>query len=86
VEGDAIRLTTAVGELTLPLLTVVAADGTPFPPGDRPLVQGNEILVPFASPATPPDRRVAWRRARKRRNAPPASLICLWHVPGRFRF
>ncbi len=48
LDGDVLRLTTAIGEFALPLLQVVAADGTPLvQAAARPKVRGNEVVAPF---------------------------------------
>lgn len=47
--GGGLRLSTAVGEFTLPFLSVVAPDGTPLDlAGVQPTLTGNEIRAPFA--------------------------------------
>ncbi len=52
--GEGLLLNTAVGEFTLPLLQVVSADGSPLPlSGDRTVVQGDEIVAPFAAANLP---------------------------------
>lgn len=51
--GNDLRLSTAVGELTLPLLQPVAADGSPLDlPATPPTVNNHEIAAPFAPAAT----------------------------------
>ncbi|MGQ9585158.1 MAG: SBBP repeat-containing protein [Anaerolineae bacterium] len=50
VGGGGLRLTTAVGDFTLPLLAVVAADGAPLAlSGEGPQVRGDEVDAPFGS-------------------------------------
>jgi hypothetical protein len=49
LDGDHLRLTTALGEYTLPLLQVVGAADANLP---SPTVTGNQVALPFAS-ATP---------------------------------
>ena len=49
IEGDELRLTTEVGELALPLLSVQTSDGQPLRPGaSAPSIEGAEIIAPFA--------------------------------------
>ncbi len=48
-EGEGLQLTTAVGELWLPLVQPVAADGTPWVRRERPVVRGDEVTAPFCS-------------------------------------
>jgi RHS repeat-associated protein len=53
LDDDALRLTTAVGDLTVPLLQAVAADGTSLNmPVASPKVEGHEISAPFAPAST----------------------------------
>jgi len=62
LEGDRLRLTTAVGDFTLPLLQAVSADGSPLPlEGKGPEVQANEVTAPFtsASPLPSPSAQTA---------------------------
>ena len=48
--GEGLRLRTAVGDFTLPLLQAVAGDGSPLPRvGNEPAVQANEVTAPFTS-------------------------------------
>jgi len=48
--GDRLRLKTAIGDLTLPLLEQVAADGAPVASAGQPVQTGqDEIVAPFAS-------------------------------------
>ncbi len=48
--GDRLRLKTAIGDLALPLLEQVAADGAPVAPAGQPVQTGqDEIVAPFAS-------------------------------------
>ncbi len=52
--GEGLLLTTAAGDFTLPLLQVVAPDGSPLlVSGEGPVVRANEITAPFAA-ASPP--------------------------------
>ncbi len=54
VEEGRLRLSTAAGEFTLPLLQVVSADGALLDVGEHPpTVQADEILFPFASAPRP---------------------------------
>jgi len=55
--GETLRLTTAVGEFTLPLLQAVTADGSPLPRAEKgPEVQANEVIAPFSSAPLLPSR------------------------------
>lgn len=53
-DGDHIRITTALGTLTLPLLYAVTADGASLlRAGERPEVRGIDITAPFSSAPSP---------------------------------
>ena len=49
LEGDALRLSTAVGDFILPLLQAVSTDSTSLTV-PRPVVNGLEVIAPFSSP------------------------------------
>jgi len=50
LDGDYLRLTTAIGNYTMPLLQLVTADNSPVPTlGEGPKVRGNDVVCPFAS-------------------------------------
>lgn len=54
LEGGRVHLTTAVGELSLPLLRAVTSDGSPLPElGARLGMRTNEIAAPFAMDNSP---------------------------------
>ena len=56
VDGDRLRLTTAAGDFTLPLLQAVEIDGSPLPVlGEAPGVRANEITAPFSIAPPLPD-------------------------------
>ena len=53
--GNSLRVTTAVGQLDLPLLAVVTADGSPLQlPLAAPAQRGAEIATPFAAAVSSP--------------------------------
>jgi hypothetical protein len=47
LESDALQLTTAIGEVLLPLLTVVDSQGRPIQPPAAPALEGSDVVAPF---------------------------------------
>ena len=55
LDGDYLRLTTAAGDLSLPLLQAIAAGGTALDlQSIRPKINGPEVMAPFSSIFSPP--------------------------------